>query len=486
MSLIPLGENTLPDKTNEIAQQQIPPASTLLALESCQGMDCQTRVTHIFWVMEEVSVKTLHESIHYVTHSILALPPGTQLSTAHGPGQQVPDTEIPRFYATVKAHRFHNEQGYLVTHRPCNHIAVHQPNPVIVQETDLQLDPGMPPNSTTVKAGYKVSPTLEVTEENTILSQQQLQTLPLETINFTHQWQPYDLEKMGAFSKVDFLRNIRTNKEVAVKRARIDTLGGYLLSREVYFLLKGQGAHTVQPLGIAFVAINSDAGLIPELWLAMESINGENLHEFIRMHQDSVDDEFTCTVLEQVLRAALWIHRKNIVHRDIKPRNIFLEMHSQEVSSAQTIEIARSARLGDFGLATHHHPDRPLHVVTGSAYYEAPEAARPKTPEECGYNGIKTDIWAIGGLACFCLTQTHPFSEFCEHFQDPEQLRELRRKGNFHELGSDEYLTTKLPAHTNPSAREFIQSCCQEEPENRPDTQELLALPWITRTKSGK
>lgn len=43
--------------------------------------------------------------------------------------------------------------------------------------------------------------------------------------------------------------------------------------------------------------------------------------------------------LYQIIQAMIYIHSKNVIHRDIKPRNIFLGNNNE-------------IKVGDFGLAT--------------------------------------------------------------------------------------------------------------------------------------
>ena len=59
--------------------------------------------------------------------------------------------------------------------------------------------------------------------------------------------------------------------------------------------------------------------------------------------QPCSDVKLKWKIFRQVLEAVHYLHSRDIIHRDIKPDNIFLD-HNKD------------ARLGDFGLAKRIHP----------------------------------------------------------------------------------------------------------------------------------
>lgn len=73
----------------------------------------------------------------------------------------------------------------------------------------------------------------------------------------------------------------------------------------------------------------------------------------------------------------LHIHAPHAPHRDIKPRNIFLNQQ-------------KIAKLGDFGLARVLHEDSMACTFCGSPYYMSPEQTADSPYNE------KTDIWSLG------------------------------------------------------------------------------------------
>ncbi|EKT4563164.1 bifunctional protein-serine/threonine kinase/phosphatase [Pseudomonas putida] len=102
----------------------------------------------------------------------------------------------------------------------------------------------------------------------------------------------------------------------------------------------------------------------------------------------------------QLLQAVGVLHRRNLLHRDIKPDNLHLGSDGQ-------------LRLLDFGLA--YCPglsEDPLHDVPGTPSYLAPEAfdGQPPSPRQ--------DLYAVGVTLYRLLTGHYPYGEV-EAFQRP-------------------------------------------------------------------
>ncbi len=129
-------------------------------------------------------------------------------------------------------------------------------------------------------------------------------------------------------------------------------------------------------------------------FLAMEWLEGVDLAERLRQGALSLDDSLS--LLSRIASALSAAHARGIVHRDVKPSNIFLE----------GADPTRS-KLLDFGVARRSASARRL-TATGAAIgtigYMAPEQARglsPITPA--------ADVFALGCVVFECLTGTPAF-----------------------------------------------------------------------------
>lgn len=124
-------------------------------------------------------------------------------------------------------------------------------------------------------------------------------------------------------------------------------------------------------------------------WLSMELLRGDSLAAFVRAH-GRLDDDRAADVLGQVAEALGAAHAAGVIHRDVKPDNIFV---------VRTPHGALDVKVLDFGIAklASESVGRTTGAL-GSPLWMAPEEARKEalTPA--------VDVWAFGLLAFYVLT----------------------------------------------------------------------------------
>ncbi|CAL1217096.1 unnamed protein product [Candida parapsilosis] len=151
-------------------------------------------------------------------------------------------------------------------------------------------------------------------------------------------------------------------------------------------------------------------------------------------------------IVIQLISAVSYLHSNLIIHRDIKPENILF-------SSKSSNEIL----LGDFGLARVLKPQQKLRDMSGTLSYMAPEIF----DREKGYN-FPVDIWAVGVCSYFMLCGYMPFD--CETDDETKDAIKNRRY-----LFEPEEYWVEIPE----SAKEFILSCFELNPDSRPTSIDL-------------
>jgi tRNA A-37 threonylcarbamoyl transferase component Bud32/tetratricopeptide (TPR) repeat protein len=132
----------------------------------------------------------------------------------------------------------------------------------------------------------------------------------------------------------------------------------------------------------------------PRAWIAMEWLQGTTLSSRIHKTKLSVDE---CAVLlARVADALALAHRFGVVHRDIKPGNLFLPHN--DVSRVKILDFG-VARPGDL------EPEMTSPgALVGTPAYMSPEQARGSRSV-----GPSADVFSLGCVVYRCLTGRRPF-----------------------------------------------------------------------------
>jgi serine/threonine-protein kinase len=190
-------------------------------------------------------------------------------------------------------------------------------------------------------------------------------------------------------------RDLTLNAEVAVKLIEEE----FVRSKEAVdrFRREAQAAAAIRSTYVVQILDHGVDGGTP--FIAMELLKGESLAERLE-RVGRLSPEATGHLLGQVARALALAHDSGIVHRDMKPDNIFLVREDEEdVGKVLDFGIARqTGGLGETGgLRTE------TGAVLGTPYYMSPEQAIGQPVDHL------TDIWSFGVIACECLTGRRAF-----------------------------------------------------------------------------
>lgn len=128
-------------------------------------------------------------------------------------------------------------------------------------------------------------------------------------------------------------------------------------------------------------------------WLAMELLDGASLTRRVEQGGPLAPDE-ALAVFEQVGHALSAAHRVDVVHRDLKPDNIYL-------AKSQRRDVAITVKILDFGIAkiVQSASRAGNSQVIGSPLWMAPEQLTREVTISPA-----TDIWALGLIAFYVLT----------------------------------------------------------------------------------
>jgi serine/threonine protein kinase len=131
-------------------------------------------------------------------------------------------------------------------------------------------------------------------------------------------------------------------------------------------------------------------------YMVMELVEGESL---VTQGQLPMTPRRALDVLAQVADALDHIHKRGIIHGDVKADNIMLTEEAEHTANARR---RRVVRLLDFGLARGADQKEEDELVSGSPHYLAPERCAGGPPS------MSSDIYALGVLGYLLLTGSLP------------------------------------------------------------------------------
>ena len=129
-----------------------------------------------------------------------------------------------------------------------------------------------------------------------------------------------------------------------------------------------------------------------EIYLILEYGGANSLYNYLLSKpQHRLQESEAKLFLKVIAEATQYLHRRNIVHRDIKAENILLNRH-------------RQLKLIDFGFSLYNHPENKIDTFCGTPTYMAPEIV-----SKIDHYPIYTDMWSLGVLFYVLLQGNYPF-----------------------------------------------------------------------------
>jgi serine/threonine protein kinase len=191
-------------------------------------------------------------------------------------------------------------------------------------------------------------------------------------------------------------------------------------------------------------------------YLVLEYVPGQNLNERLQEHGPLSPHE-TAIIFRQLADGLRHLHTNRILHRDIKPGNIFL--------TADNL-----AKLGDFGLLKNLNQSQQLtrsRQAMGTIDYGAPEQF-----EDARRVDHRCDLYSLAATLYTALTGKFPFG--CGN-----ALRITQRKL------LDQFVPLRLLLPTlDPAIDRLVNRCLHAQPSHRPSScDEIIAVlaAWDTR-----
>jgi len=201
---------------------------------------------------------------------------------------------------------------------------------------------------------------------------------------------------VGGMGSVYEAIQLRLNKRVAIKLMSRDLTANQIALRRFR-----REAEITSQLGHPHLVNVMDFGTTDtgEPYMVMEYLEGEDLdHRLTRVGR--LSPEAAVPIVRQVASGLTAAHARGIVHRDMKPANIFL-VAAEGVSDY--------VKVLDFGISkvksARTNLTRP-NTAMGTPYYMSPEQATGRTNDM----DQGADQWALACIAYECIAGRRPFS----------------------------------------------------------------------------
>ena len=209
-------------------------------------------------------------------------------------------------------------------------------------------------------------------------------------------------------------------------------------------------------------------------YIVMEYVNGGALSDYLKkyklLYQTPFPEEVVQYLMRQIVDALIYIHDKNVIHRDLKLENIMVSFDSEN-DKAQLNMMRAKIKIIDFGLAILLPTNQSLtDTAVGTMLYMDPSILyefydKAKADKSRGY-GKEADIWSLGCICYELFRGKYPF----EAKNAQELFSKIVNYGKY-----------KIPKTSSLEIISFLDKMLQYNGQARLSARELKNEPFLTK-----
>ena len=218
------------------------------------------------------------------------------------------------------------------------------------------------------------------------------------------------------------------------------------------------------------------------LYILMEYVPGGSIASVLKQF-GPLREKVIASYVGQILHGLEYLHRRAIIHRDVKGANILLTKDGRvklsdfgQSKQLEDICLPDSALTGtSFDLPTYAQTESlpgSFKSIKGTPHWLAPECL---TEAITVGHETKVDIWSVGCVVVEMATAQPPYAE--KEFANLMALM-------YHIV--QEGTIPKIPADLSPLAHDMCHRCFCREPDKRPGATELLQHTFVAAEANSK
>ncbi|XP_009777274.1 mitogen-activated protein kinase kinase kinase 3-like [Nicotiana sylvestris] len=182
-----------------------------------------------------------------------------------------------------------------------------------------------------------------------------------------------------------------------------------------------------------------------KLSLYLEYVPGGSILKLVEEY-GPFEEKIISSYTQKILSGLIFLHERNIAHRDIKGANILVNAKGE-------------IKLADFGMAKHIKTCSLMTSFKGNSNWMAPEVV-----QDAGCSSVAVDIWSLGCTVLEMATAKPPWGQY-----EAAALFKLAD-------GKD---SPEIPRNLSDNAKSFLKLCLQKNPRRRPTAAQLLHHPFV-------